>query len=149
MQKSVNFYVFAKPIYFSFAKYIVIGGTQSCLAKCKVHSIKLQSRWWNRALVQKKKTKRQRTWDKLPGWIKKTSDSSRAHKIYTRDGSVIDSDLTYKFGNMDRSSHGVFVSKYQTKVTYPLQPHAREPASPPLYFRSQSCQPPRIANPIT
>jgi hypothetical protein len=44
MQKSVNFYVFAKPIYFSFAKYIVVGGTQSCLAKCKVHSIKLQSR---------------------------------------------------------------------------------------------------------
>jgi hypothetical protein len=51
MQKSVNFYVFAKPIYFSFAKYIVVVGTQSCLAKCKVHSIKLQSRWWNRALV--------------------------------------------------------------------------------------------------
>jgi hypothetical protein len=49
MQKSVNFYVFAKPIYFSFAKYIVVVGTQSCLAKCKVHSIKLQSRWWNRA----------------------------------------------------------------------------------------------------
>jgi hypothetical protein len=52
MQKSVNFYVFAKPIYLSFAKYIVVGGTQSCLAKCKVHSIKLQSRWWNRALVR-------------------------------------------------------------------------------------------------
>jgi hypothetical protein len=31
-----------------------------------------------------------------PGWIK-TSDSSRGHKISTRDGSVIDSDLTYKF----------------------------------------------------
>jgi hypothetical protein len=31
-----------------------------------------------------------------PGWIK-TSDSSRGHKLSTRDGSVIDSDLTYKF----------------------------------------------------
>jgi hypothetical protein len=82
---------------------------------------------------KKKKTKRQRTWDKLPGWIKKTSDSSRGYKISTRDGSVIDSDLTYKFGNIDRSSHGVFVSKNQTKVTYPFQPRAREPASPPLY----------------
>jgi hypothetical protein len=51
-------------------------------------------------LVPKKKTKtkRQRTWDKLPRWIK-TSDSSRGYKISTRDGSVIDLDLlvTYKF----------------------------------------------------
>jgi hypothetical protein len=43
-----------------------------------------------------KKTKRQRTWDKLPRWIK-MSGSSRGHKISTRDGSVIDLDLTYKF----------------------------------------------------
>jgi hypothetical protein len=71
MQKSVNFYVFAKPIYFSFAKYIVIGGTQSCLAKCKVHSIKLQSRWWNRALVQKKKTKDNERGINYPGGLKK------------------------------------------------------------------------------
>jgi hypothetical protein len=42
---------------------------------------------------------------------------------------------------MDRSSHGVFVSKNQTKVLYPLQPRARETASPPLYFRSS-----RVAN---
>jgi hypothetical protein len=42
------------------------------------------------------KTKRQRTSDKLPRWIK-TSDSSWGHKMYTRDGSVIDLDLTYKF----------------------------------------------------
>jgi hypothetical protein len=68
-----------------------------------------------------------------PGGLKKTSDASRGYKISTRDGSVIDSDLTYKFGNIDRSSHGVFVSKNQTKVTYPFQPRAREPASPPLY----------------
>jgi hypothetical protein len=94
---------------------------------------------------KKKKQKRQRTWDKLPRWIK-TSDSSRGHKISTRDGSVIDLDLN--FWNMDRSSYGVFVSKKQTKVPYPLQPRAREPASPPLYFRSQSSQLPRIANPI-
>jgi hypothetical protein len=46
-----NLWTFHFSIYFSFAKYIVVGGTQSCLAKCKVHSIKLQSRWWNRALV--------------------------------------------------------------------------------------------------
>jgi hypothetical protein len=42
------------------------------------------------------KQKKQRTWDKFPVWIK-TSDSSRGHKISTRDGSVIDLDLTYKF----------------------------------------------------
>jgi hypothetical protein len=76
-----------------------------------------------------------------PGGLK-TSDSSQGHKISTRDGSVIDSDLTYKFRNMIRSSHGVFVSKNQTKVNYPLQPRARETASPPLYFRSpQDCHP--------
>jgi hypothetical protein len=48
----------------------------------------------------KKKTKnkkRQRTWDKLPRWIK-TSASSRGHKISTWDGSVIDLDLTYSGG---------------------------------------------------
>jgi hypothetical protein len=57
-------------------------------------------------LVSKKKTKKgQRTWDKLP----MVMDSSRGHKISTRNGSVIDSDLTYKFWNMARSSHGVFV----------------------------------------
>jgi hypothetical protein len=39
----------------------------------------------------KKKQKRQRTWDKLPVWIKKTPGSSRVHKISTRDGSVIGS----------------------------------------------------------
>jgi hypothetical protein len=77
------------------------------------------------------KTKKgQRTWNKLLGWIKKTSDASRGHKISTRDGSVIYLDLTYKFWNMERSSHGVFVSKNQKKVTYPLQPRARETASP-------------------
>jgi hypothetical protein len=68
-------------------------------------------------LVQKKKIKRQRTWDKLPVWIKKTPDSSRGHKISTRDGSVIGSDLTYKFEKLDRSSQEVFVSKNQTKTT--------------------------------
>jgi hypothetical protein len=47
-------------------------------------------------LIPKTKTKRQRTWNKLPRWIK-MSDSSRGHKISTRDGSVIDLDLTYNF----------------------------------------------------
>jgi hypothetical protein len=41
------------------------------------------------------------------------------HVVSTRDGSVIDSDLTYEFWDMARSLHGVFVSKNQTKVTYP------------------------------
>jgi hypothetical protein len=72
-------------------------------------------------------------WDKLPRWIK-TSNSSRGHKISTRDGSEIDSDLTYKFEKLDRSSQGVFVSKNQTKVTYPLQLRARKPASTPAIF---------------
>jgi hypothetical protein len=64
----------------------------------------------------KNKNKRQRTWDKLPVWIKKTPDSSRGHKISTRNGSVIGSDLTYKFEKLYRSSQEVFVSKNQTKV---------------------------------
>jgi hypothetical protein len=42
-----------------------------------------------------KKQKRQRTWDKLPRWIK-MSGSSRGHKIFTREGSVIDFDLPLK-----------------------------------------------------
>jgi hypothetical protein len=68
-------------------------------------------------------------------------------QISTRDGSEIDSDLTYKFEKLDRFSQGVFVSKNQTKVTYPLQPRAREPASTPRYIsarrvaNSQDCQP--------
>jgi hypothetical protein len=61
-----------------------------------------------------------------PGELK-TWNSSRGHKISTRDGSAIDSDLTYKFEKLDRSSQGVFVSKNQTKVTYPLQPRAPTP----------------------
>jgi hypothetical protein len=82
----------------------------------------------------KKKAERQRTSDKLPGWIKKTADSPRGHKISTRDGSVIDSDLTYKFGNMNRSSHGVFVSKNQTKVTYPPSTtRARDRFTPAIF----------------
>jgi hypothetical protein len=68
-----------------------------------------------------------------PGRIK-TSDSSRGHKISTRDGSEIDSDLTYKFEKLDRSSQGVFVSKNQTKVTSPLQPRASETRFIPAIF---------------
>jgi hypothetical protein len=91
-------------------------------------------------LVPKQKTKRQRTWDKLPVWIKKTPDSSRGHKISTRDGSVIDSDLTYKFEKLDRSSQGVFVSKNQTKVTSDLPPsttRARDRFTPAIFPLSQ------------
>jgi hypothetical protein len=85
-------------------------------------------------LVPKTKhKKRQRKWDKLPRWIK-TSNSSRGHKISTRDGSEIDSDLTYKFEKLDRSSQGVFVSKNQTKVTSPLQPRASETRFIPAIF---------------
>jgi hypothetical protein len=79
-------------------------------------------------------------------WIKKTPDSSRGHKISTRDGSVIGSDLTYKCEKLDRSSQGVFVSKNQTKVTYPLQPRARARFTPAIFLLSelptpQDCQP--------
>jgi hypothetical protein len=81
-----------------------------------------------------------------PGWIK-TSDSSRGHKISTWDGSVvIGSGLTYKFRNMNCSSHDVFFLKNQTEVNYPFHPRARETASPP-HPRSISTLP-RIANPI-
>jgi hypothetical protein len=63
-------------------------------------------------------------------------------QISTRDGSEIESDLTYKFEKLDRSSQGVFVSKNQTKVTYPLQPPARARFHP-RYISAfqQRCQP--------
>jgi hypothetical protein len=96
-----------------------------------------------------KTQKGQRTWNKLvPAWIKKTQDSSRGHKISTRNGSVICSDLTYRFlGILDRSSQGVFVSKNQTKVTSPLQLPARETALPPLYFRFPCSNSPGLPTP--
>jgi hypothetical protein len=48
-----------------------------------------------RGLRPKKTKKDSERGTNYPGWIK-TSDSSRGHKISTReDGSVIDSDLTY------------------------------------------------------
>jgi hypothetical protein len=96
---------------------------------------------------KKKKQKGNERGINYPGGLK-TSGSSRGHKISTRDGSVIDLDLTYKFEKLDRASQGVFVSKNQTKVTYPLQPPARESPLPPLYFRFPCCQLPRITNPI-
>jgi hypothetical protein len=46
-------------------------------------------------LVPKKQKDNERR-KNYPGGLK-TSDSSRGHKISTRDGSGIDSDLTYKF----------------------------------------------------
>jgi hypothetical protein len=58
-------------------------------------------------------------------------------QISTRDGSEIESDLTYKFETLDRSSQGVFVSKNQTKVTYPPSTTRAIELQPPLYFRSQ------------
>jgi hypothetical protein len=54
-------------------------------------------------------------------------------KISTRDGSEIDSDLTYKFEKLDRSSQGVFVSKNQTKVTYPPSTTRARDRLTPLY----------------
>jgi hypothetical protein len=45
-------------------------------------------------LVLKKQKKDNERGINYPGGLK-TSDSSRGHKISTRDGSVIDSDLTY------------------------------------------------------
>jgi phage terminase large subunit-like protein len=79
---------------------------------------------------KKTKTKRQRTWDKLPRWIK-TSDPSRGHKISTRDGSVIDLDLTYKFlGYGSLFVRCVRFEKPNKKITYPIQPPARETLHP-------------------
>jgi hypothetical protein len=81
-------------------------------------------------------------------WIKITSDSSRGHKISTRNGSVNGSDLTYSFLEYWIAfSQGVFVSKNQTKVTYRLQLRVRDAALPPLYFRLQSSPLPRINKP--
>jgi hypothetical protein len=56
-------------------------------------------------------------------------------QISTRDGSEMESDLTYKFEKLDRSSQGVFVSKNQTKVTYPLPSttRARNRFSPAIF----------------
>jgi hypothetical protein len=67
-------------------------------------------------------------------------------QISTRDGSEIESDLTYKFEKLDRSSQGVFVSKNQTKVTSPLQPRGRETASPRLYFRFSPSPTPSLSS---
>jgi hypothetical protein len=71
-------------------------------------------------------------------------------QISTRDGSEIESDLTYKFEKLDRSSQGVFVSKNQTKVTYPLQPPARARFHPRYISAFQQrcqCQPhPSVPN---
>jgi hypothetical protein len=55
-------------------------------------------------------------------------------QISTRDGSEIKSDLTYKFEKLDRSSQGVFVSKNQPKVTYPLSTtRARDRFTPAIF----------------
>jgi hypothetical protein len=68
-------------------------------------------------------------------------------QISTRDGSEIDSDLTYKFEKLDRSSQDVFVSKNQTKVSFPpstIRARARfTPAIFPLAElpTPQDCQP--------
>jgi hypothetical protein len=70
-------------------------------------------------------------------------------QISTRDGSEIKSDLTYKFEKLDRSSQGVFVSKNQTKVTYPLQPPARARFIPAILSAfQQRRQLAKITNPI-
>jgi hypothetical protein len=98
---------------------------------------------------KKKKKKRQRTWDKLPVWIKKTPDSSRGQKISTRNGSVIGSDVTYRFLEYWFALRKVCsFRKTKQKCPTPLQPSVRETALPPLYFRSHSCQLPRVANSI-
>jgi hypothetical protein len=55
-------------------------------------------------------------------------------QISTWDGSEIESDLTYKFEKLDRSSQGVFVSKNQTKSDLPPFNHPRERAATPAIF---------------
>jgi hypothetical protein len=77
------------------------------------------------------------------------SGSSRGHKISTREGSVIDFDLTYKF--LEYGSLCVRCARFEkpNKSAYPRQPPARDPFHP-RYISAlpQSCQLPRIANPI-
>jgi hypothetical protein len=65
---------------------------------------------------------------------KKNVEFLTGTQVSTRDDSEIDSDLTYKFEKLDRSSQGVFVSKNQTKVTSPLQPRASETRFIPAIF---------------
>jgi hypothetical protein len=74
-----------------------------------------------------------------PWWIQ-MSDSSRGHKLSTRNGSVIDSDLTGIW------NIGIWLALRTVcsfrKIKQKKQPRARETASPPIYFRSpQNCQP--------
>jgi hypothetical protein len=78
---------------------------------------------------------------------KKLPDSSRGHKISTRDGSVIGSDLTYKFEKLGSLFARCVRFEKLNKSVPPLQPRAREPALPPLCFRSQSCQTPQDHQP--
>jgi hypothetical protein len=89
---------------------------------------------------ENKTKKRQQKWDKLPRWIN-TSNSSRGHKISTRDGSEIDSDLTYRFLKYWIALRKV-CSFRKTKQKWPPPSTAR---ARPLYPRYISaflrCQP--------
>jgi hypothetical protein len=77
-----------------------------------------------------------------PGELK-TSNSSRGHKISTRNGSVIGSGLTYKFEKL-----GSLFARCVRFEKLNKNDHPRQPVSPPLYFRfpselptPQDCQP--------
>jgi hypothetical protein len=72
-----------------------------------------------------------------PGELK-TSNSSRGHKISTRNASVIGSDVTYRFLEYWIARRKVCsFRKTKQKCPTPLQPPARASFNPPLYFRSQ------------
>jgi hypothetical protein len=69
-----------------------------------------------------------------PGELK-TLNSSQGHKISTRNGSVIGSDVTYRFLEYWIALRKVCsFRKTKQKWTTPFN-HPREPVSSPLYFR--------------
>jgi hypothetical protein len=65
---------------------------------------------------------------------KKLPDSSRGHKISTRDGSVIGSDLTYKFEKLGSLFARCVRFEKLNKSDLPPSTTAREPASTPAIF---------------
>jgi hypothetical protein len=86
-------------------------------------------------LVPKQNTKKNNeSGINYPGELK-TLNSSRGHKISTRNGSVIGSDVTYRFLEYWIALRKVCsFRKNQTKVNYPSFYHPRERASTPAIF---------------
>jgi hypothetical protein len=70
-----------------------------------------------------------------PGELK-TLNSSRGHKIFTRDGRVIGSDLTYNFEKLGSLFARCVRFEKLNKSDLPPSTARASPFHPPPYFRS-------------